>query len=174
MRGIVFIPVFSSVLVFGLIAQAPPKGPVLQVHADLKQLMRGVLYPAANVVFSAQIDNPGEAKPIPGNDPSMATDPLHSTFGGWQAVENAALALAESANLLVVPGRTCANGVAVPVDHPDWQRFVQELRDASMKAYKNAQAKNLDGMIEAADTMTTACAGCHRKWREKLAADRCK
>jgi len=174
MRGIVFTPVFLSVLAFCLVAQAPPKSPALQVHADLKQLMRGVLYPAANVVFSAQIDNPGDAKPVPGNDPSMATDPLHSTFGGWQAVENAALALAESANLLVVPGRTCANGVAVPVDHPDWQRFVQELRDASMKAYKMAQAKNLDGMIEVADTMTTACAGCHRKWREKPAADRCK
>jgi len=174
MRGIVFTPVFLAVLAFCLVAQAPPKSPALQVHADLKQLMRGVLYPAANVVFSAQIDNPGEAKPIPGTDPSMATDPLHSTFGGWQAVENAALTLAESANLLVIPGRTCANGVAVPVDHPDWQRFVQELRDASMKAYKMAQAKNLDGMIEVADTMTTACAGCHRKWREKPAADRCE
>jgi len=174
MRRIGFTALFVSVLAFCLVAQAPPKSPAVQVHADLKQLMRGVLYPAANVVFSAQIDNPGDAKPVPGNDPSMATDPLHSTFGGWQAVENAALALAESANLLVVPGRTCANGVAVPVDHPDWQRFVQELRDASMKAYKMAQAKNLDGMIEVADTMTTACAGCHRKWREKPAADRCK
>jgi len=174
MRRIGFTALFVSVLAFCLVAQAPPKSPAVQVHADLKQLMRGVLYPAANVVFSAQIDNPGDAKPVPGNDPSMATDPLHSTFGGWQAVENAALTLAESANLLVVPGRTCANGVAVPVDHPDWQRFVQELRDASMKAYKMAQAKNLDGMIEVADTMTTACAGCHRKWREKPAADRCK
>ena len=174
MRRIGFTALFVSVLAFCLVAQAPPKSPAVQVHADLKQLMRGVLYPAANVVFSAQIDNPGDAKPIPGNDPSMATDPLHSTFGGWQAVESAALALAESANLLVIPGRKCANGVAVLVDHPDWQRFVQELRDASMKAYKMAQAKNLDGMIEVADTMTTACAGCHRKWREKPTADRCK
>ena len=34
----------------------------------------------------------------------MATDPLASTFGGWQAVENAALALTDAANLLSIPG----------------------------------------------------------------------
>ena len=66
--------------------------------------MRGVLYPAANVVFSAQADNPGDVKFVPGHDPNMSTDPLTSTFGGWQAVENAALALAESATLLSIPG----------------------------------------------------------------------
>ena len=40
---------------------------------------------------------------IPGHDPSMSTDPLTSTFGGWLAVENAPLALAESANFVVDP-----------------------------------------------------------------------
>src|SRR6476646_5778725 len=97
-----------------LMAQAPSPNATQQVHADLNQLMRGVLYPAANVVFSAQIDNPGDVKPVPGHDPSMATDPLTSTFGGWLAVENAALALAESANLLTIPGRSCANGAPAP------------------------------------------------------------
>jgi len=175
MRRIGFTALFVSVLAFCLVAQAPPKSPAVQVHADLKQLMRGVLYPAANVVFSAQIDNPGDAKPVPGNDPSMATDPLHSTFGGWQAVENAALALTESANLLLIPGRNCANGLPVPMNNPDWSKFVQELRDAGMKAYKAAQSKNQDQMVDAADTLSAACAGCHRKWREKpRLADRCK
>ena len=59
----------------------------------MNQLMRGVLYPAANVVFSARADNPGDVKFVPGQDPSMSTDPLTSTCGGWQAIENAALAL---------------------------------------------------------------------------------
>src|SRR3954471_5233724 len=80
-----------------VVAQAPAPAPAKQpsqqqVTADLNQLMRGVLYPPPNVVVSAQSYNPGDAKPIPGQDPSMATDPLTSTFGGWQAVENAALA----------------------------------------------------------------------------------
>jgi cytochrome c553 len=151
-------------------AEAPP-----QVHADMNQLMRGVLYPAANVVFSAQADNPGEIKFVPGHDPNMSTDPLTSTFGGWQAVENAALALAESANLLSIAGRNCSNGVPAPTKDPAWTTFVQEVRDASMKAYRAAQAKDPDKMIDTADTLSTACAGCHRKFRDRKTADnRCK
>jgi cytochrome c556 len=61
------------------------------------------------------------------------------------------------------------------MNSPDWARFVQELRDAGMKAYKAAQSKNQDRMVDAADTLTAACAGCHKKWREKPRfADRCK
>ena len=158
-----------------LTAQAPPANAEQQVHADLNQLMRGVLYPAANVVFSAQADNPGEIKFVPGHDPNMSTDPLTSTFGGWQAVENAALALAESANLLTIAGRSCANGAPVPTKDPAWTMYVQEVRDASMKAYKAAQAKDQDKMIELSETLSTACAGCHRKWRDRRTpANRCK
>ncbi len=146
----------------------------MQVQTDLNHLMRGVFYPPSNVVFSAQIDNPGDVKFVPGKDPSLATDPLASTFGGWQAVENAALALTESANLLLIPGRSCENGVPVPLNDPDWAKFVQQLRDAGMKAYKAAQSKDQDKMVDAADTLSAACAACHRKWREKRAADRCK
>lgn len=158
-----------------LVAQAPSTNAAQQVHADLNQLMRGVLYPAANVVFSAQADNPGDVKFVPGQDPSMSTDPLTSTFGGWVAVENAALALAESANLLTIPGRNCANGAPVPTKDPAWTMFVQDVRDASMKAYKAAQAKDQDQMIDLADTLNAACVGCHRKWRDRKTPDnRCK
>ena len=125
-----------------LMAQTPSPNATQQVHADLNQLMRGVLYPAANVVFSAQTDDPGEVKIVAGHDPSMSTDPLTSTFGGWQAVENAALALAESANLLSIPERRCANGVPVPTTDPAWAIFVQQVRDASMKSYVAARAKD--------------------------------
>ena len=91
------------------------------------------------------------------------------------AVENAALALAESANLLSIPGRTCSNGVPVPTKNPAWAVFVHEVREASMKAYKAAQAKDQDQIIELSETLSTACAGCHRKWRDRKAADnRCK
>ena len=161
-----------------LMAQTRPARPASvsqQVHANLNQLMRGTLYPAANVVFSAQADNPGDAKPVPGQDPSMATDPLTSTFGGWQAVENAALTLAESANLLTIPGRTCANGVPVPIKDPSWATLVQQLRDASLQAYRAAQLKDQDKMIENSEALTAACAGCHRQWRDRRTPDnRCK
>ena len=182
MRRIISLPAMLMALGLCLPAQTSSKNPApaqspaskIQVQSDLLQLMRGIIYPASNVVFSAQTDNPADLKPTPGKDPSMATDPLLSTFGGWRAVESAALALAESANLLSIPARKCANGVPVPIDNPDWPKFVQELRDAGMKAYKAAQSKNQDNMVDAADTLTESCAHCHRKWREKPLADRCK
>ena len=167
----------SLVLAYGLspMAQTSSTNAPQPVFADLNQLMRGVLYPAANVVFSAQADNPGDVKFIPGHDPNMSTDPLTSSFGGWTAIENAALALAESANLLSIAGRTCSNGVPVPTKDPGWETFVQQVRDAGMKAYKAAQSKDQDKMIEVSDTVSTACSGCHRKWRDRRTpANRCK
>jgi hypothetical protein len=158
-----------------LTAQTVPTNTTQEVHANLNQLMRGVLYPAANVVFFAQAENPGDVKPVPGQDPSMATDPLTSTFGGWQAIENAALALAESANLLLVPGRVCSNGAPAPITDPAWATFVQEVRDAGLQAYKAAQAKDQNKMIDNSETLSAACAHCHRKWRDrKTPATRCK
>jgi hypothetical protein len=158
-----------------LSAQTPARDAAPPVFADLNQLMRGVLYPAANVVFSAQADNPGEIKFVPGHDPNMSTDPLTSSFGGWTAVENASLGLAESATLLTIPGRKCSNGVLAPVTDPAWMAFVQEVRDASMKAYQGARAKDQDKMIETADALSTSCSGCHRKFRDrKTPENRCK
>ena len=156
-----------------LTAQAPPANGEQQIHANMNQLMRGVLYPLANVVFFAQADNPGEIKIV--DDPTMATDPLKGAFGGWQAVENAALGLAESANLLSIPGRTCSNGVPVPTKDPDWIKFVQQVRDESMKSFRAAQSKDQDKMIATAETLSASCAGCHRKWRDRRTpANRCK
>jgi hypothetical protein len=174
-RTVLTLSLLLATCGLSLIAQAPSTNAPQQVHADLNQLMRGVLYPAANVVFFAQADNPGDVKFLPGHDPGMSTDPLTSTFGGWVAVENAALALAESANLLTIPERRCSNGAPVPTKDPAWVMFVQEVRDASMKAYKAAQAKDQDKMIELSETLSTACAGCHRKWRDRRTpGNRCK
>jgi len=143
-----------------------------QVEGNLAQVMRGILFPASNVVFASQDKNPDEVKPAA--DPSTAINPLESTFGKWQAVENAGIALSESANLLIIPGRKCQNGRDVPINNPDWPMLVQGLRDAGMTVYKAAQSKNQDNIVMAADSMTTACAACHDKYREKPnLADRC-
>jgi hypothetical protein len=158
-----------------VLAQQPSESATQEVSANLNQLMRGVLYPAANVVFFTQADNPADVKPNIGQDPAMATDPLTSTFGGWVAVENAALAVAESANLLLIPGRTCSNGVPAPIKEPEWSKFARDVRDAGMSAYKAAQTKDQEKMIAVSVTLDAACAGCHRKWRDRRpAANRCK
>jgi hypothetical protein len=145
----------------------------MQVKANLAQLMRGTLYPASNVIFAAQDENPASVPPA--KDPSVATNLLASSYGQWNAVENSALALAEVANLLMIPGRKCSNGKDVPLQNPDWPKFVQGLRDAGMAVYKAAQSKNQDNILMAADTMTTACANCHDKYREKPSLEeRCR
>jgi len=147
--------------------------PRAEVQANLAQLMRGILYPASNIVFAAQSDNPADIKPA--QTPSTATDLLTSTYGKWQAVENSALAIVEAANLLVLPGRKCSNGRDVPLRNKDWSQFVQELREAGMTAYKAAQTKNTDNILTAADPLTMACSNCHEKYREKPdLSDRCK
>jgi hypothetical protein len=144
-----------------------------EVAADLRQLMRGVLFPNSNVIFFAQEEDP--TKVTPAKDPSLSPNPLASTYGGWTAVENSAKALSEAANLLILPGRKCANGLPVPIGNPDWPKFVQGLRAASLETYKAAQSKNMDNILTAAGDLSTACSNCHDKWREKPElADRCK
>ena len=160
-------------------AQAPAtaKGkaatPASRNPATLAQLMKGIFFPSSNVIFAAQGDNPNDVTPA--KDPATAVNPLASSYGKWEAVENAGLAITEAANLLTVPGRKCSNGRPVPVTNADWPKLVQGLRAAGMAAYKAAQSKNQDKILDAADVMTTACANCHDKYREKPnLADRCK
>ena len=144
----------------------------LQVDATLAQLMKGIMFPNSNVIFFAQSQDPAKVKPPA--DPSVATDPLMDTYGKWEAVENSSLAIIEGANLLMIPGRKCSNGRPVPLGNPDWRKFVQGMREAGRKAYVAAQSKNSDKILDAADSLTTACSNCHDKYREKpTLADRC-
>jgi hypothetical protein len=182
----------SAAMLAGLAAaqapQAPKGGPApapakataakgtpaaaMPVQANLSQLMKGLIYPSSNVIFAAQSTNPADVAPA--KDPATATDPLMSAYGKWQAVENSGLAIAEAANLLTIPGRKCANGRDVPLRNADWAKLVQGLRDAGITSYKAAQAKDQDKILDAADAITTACANCHDKYREKPnLADRC-
>lgn len=162
----------AALLCSGIVsAQAPGRGRGTggpQAPANLLQVMRGILFPNSNVIFSAQSQDPASVKKDA--DGTSSVNPLAGMYGGWQAIENSGLALAESASLLTVPGRVCSNGKPVPLQNADWQRFVRGLRDAGMAAYKAGQSKDMDKVVEAADTVTTACMNCHDVYREKTAA----
>lgn len=132
--------------------------------ATVLQVMRGILFPSSNVVFSAQGDDPAAVKRA--SDPSTATDPLASTYGGWEAVANSSIALRESARLLEVP-RSCSNGKPAPIHTATWKKGLTQLREAGAAAYKAAQAKNQDQVLDAAEKITTACSTCHDAYREK-------
>jgi len=147
-------------------AQAPTRGraaaPQPRVYANMMQLMRGTLYPQSNVIFTAQVDDPASFKPA--THQSTSSDPFTSSYGGWDAVENSGMALAETANLLLVP-RQCSNGKPAPIQNADWGMWVQELRDAGLGVYKAGQARNDEVVLQAADKLATACLHCHAKYR---------
>jgi len=147
---------------------APAAPRAQQVQGNLLQVMRGILFPNSNVLFASQSVDPATVKKDA--DPTSSVNPLAGNYGGWEAIENSGIAMAEAANLLTIPGRVCGNGKPVPVQNADWQRFVQGLRDAGMATYKAGQSKNMDMVVEAADQVTTACMNCHEVYREKTAA----
>jgi hypothetical protein len=149
-------------------AQAPPTKPVARAAASppvgtLLQVMRGILFHNSNLIFATQGEDPA--------DPKMPLQASSGTFArvytGWPVVENAAVALAESADLLLKPGRLCSNGRPVPLDRADYRKFVQGLRAAGQAAFKAAQSKNMDAMIEVSGTVAEACENCHTVYRDK-------
>ncbi len=153
-------------------AQAPKpaaaKAAASRPDGDLLQIMRGIVFPNANIIFDAQTRNPGA--PLPSHtrtETSTATETFGNLYGGWQGVENAAVALIESADLVMKPGRVCGNGVPVPVGRADWIKFSEGLRTAGRSALKAARAKDQDKMVDIAGEITEMCAACHGPYRDK-------
>jgi hypothetical protein len=137
---------------------------------DLNQLMRGILFPSSNILFDVQIEDPGARKPVTSDNASTVTTRLSNVYDAWVLVEVAAIALAESAPLLMTPERRCENGRPVPVDRADWQKYVQGLVEAGRTAYKAAQTRKQEAVIEATGVVTEACANCHRVFRDRRGA----
>jgi len=174
--------------VYGLVAisiffisctQAPPPAPAAAASAakpygTLAQMMRGIPFPNSNIIFDTQSADPAAAQKPP-EAGAPATQTFAGVYGGWQAVENAAIALQETANLLLIPGRMCENGRPAPVDQEDYKKWAQGLADAGAAAYKAAQSKNMDQMVEVSGTVSDACAACHEKYRDtpQQPKDRC-
>src|SRR5499427_4157923 len=148
-------------------ATAPAK-----LDANMLQLMRGVLYPASNVLFAAQDDLSKQPKPA---DAATSPNPLTSTYGGWTAVENAGLAIAEASRLVALQGRVCSNGKPAPVQRADWVKFTAGLRKAGLDAYAAAKKKDKDAIVDVAGAVSDACQACHDVYREKKGGekDRC-
>jgi hypothetical protein len=142
-------------------AAASESPPVMTVN----QLMHAIFFPLGNTVFFAQSEDP-DAIPRD-SEPSTSTNPLTGLYGGWQAVENSALALAESADLLLIAGRACSNGEVPNVGDADWLRFVDDLRAASAAAYEAALTKNQDAMVDASGVLSESCFACHRVYRRE-------
>ncbi len=147
--------------------QAPTFPPV----GNMAAVMRGMLFPTSNLIFNVQTNDPGAPLPTraPDSPPSAGfswVDWGASIYSPWELVDYAAIAVAESAPLMLTPGRRCENGRPVPVDRPDWIKFSLELADAGRAAYKASQSRNQEAVSEATNQLSDSCANCHRAYRD--------
>jgi mono/diheme cytochrome c family protein len=133
--------------------------------SNLAQLMRAVTFPNANILFNVQVKDPAKDKPampIPFDYVIWGT----TVYYGWQAVDQAALALVETAPLFLAPGRRCENGRPVPVDRADWKQYTAALVDVGKAAYAAAQSRNVDAVNKVAEQLNDTCANCHKVYRD--------
>jgi len=141
-------------------ALLPPEG-------NLAELMRAIAFPNSNIIFNVQVKDPGKDV-----KKELATKPFDyvewgsTQYRGWLAVDQAALAITETAPLLLTPGRRCQNGRPVPVDRADWKQFVAALADAGRLARRASQARDFDAFGDVSEKLNDACANCHQVYRD--------
>jgi hypothetical protein len=168
MSRVTVIVAFAVMAVSCSKASEPDPAPAAfapQPYANLAQVMRGIPFTFSNIVFDAQAKDPGAPRAA-AEVTAGATETFKNVYGGWQEVENSALALAEAANLVMIPGRLCENGKAVPVDEATYRKAAEGLAAAGRAAYTAAQSKSVDAMLEVSETVSLACANCHEPYRD--------
>jgi cytochrome c553 len=147
-------------------AAFPPAG-------NLDQLMRGIMFPNSNIIFTVQTHDPAEKKKV-GDEASAGgfnwTMWGSDLYSGWELVDYAGIALAESAPLMLTPGRRCENGKPVPVDDPDWIRYTKEMAEVGRAAYRASQTRNQEKVSDISSDVADACLHCHQVFRDKARA----
>lgn len=139
----------------------PPEG-------NLAEVMRAIAFPNANIIFNLQVKNPAtQPKKELGATPFDYVEWGATVYPGWLAVDQAAVALVETAPLLLTPGRRCQNGKLAPVDRADWKQYVAALVDAGRLAYRTSRARDFEAFGGVSEKLNEACDNCHKVYRDK-------
>lgn len=115
--------------------------------ADVRELMASIIDPSTDVIWDAV----GTIITVAGTEERTPKDDAE-----WAAVRRAAVIVAESGNLLLMPGR-------VP-DDPDWIKMSQALIEVGSRAIKAAEAKDKDALFDAGGEIYVVCSACHAKF----------
>ena len=121
---------------------------VLTPVASVKQIMQGIVAPAATAVFtsvSTTVSFKGVEEKAPATDEE------------WVALGSSAAALIEAGNLLLMGGRA--------VDQGEWARMSQALSDAGKLALKATVEKSPEHVLAAGEAVNTSCDNCHRTYQ---------
>lgn len=108
--------------------------------------MEWILDPAADLIWDSAgfvITAQGEADLAP------------TTQAGWEQVRNSAAVVAETGNLLLMPGR---------VGGPDWVRYAQRLTAAAEAAMAAAEKHDAEALFDAGGELYQACRACHDQY----------
>jgi mono/diheme cytochrome c family protein len=156
--------------------------PTVTASANLAQFMRAVTFPNANILFNTQLYDPGKEKPkmpIPYDYVLWGK----TVYYGWEAVDEAILALRDTSPMLLLPGRKCQNGRPVPIQNADYQKAVKDLIAFTDELWKAAQTRNQEAVSDLSEKLNDTCANCHKVYRDvsasggastgSLTADRC-
>jgi len=140
---------------------------------NMAQLMRGIFFPNSNLIFTVQTRDPGAPAPKP--DAAATSSPTAGfsfvdwgagIYGGWQLVDNAAIALADAAPLMLTPGIRCENGRLAPVTDALWIKLTEEMIAVARKTYQASQTRSQEAVSDATGDLSDACAACHQAYRE--------
>ena len=128
-----------------------PAPPPFKVVADNKLLMQSVIDPNADLVWDA-------VKTIITKEKTDEIRP--HTNDEWIAVRNAAVALTESGNLLMMAPRAKDGG--------EWMKRSQELINTGEAAIRAIDAKNADRLFTVGGDIYEACSNCHRQYMDAI------
>lgn len=145
----------SLLLLVSACAEPPPAAtppPPYKPVGDTKQLMALVLEPAADVIW----DSAGTIMTMEGEEDLSPT-----TDEGWLAVQHSAAVVAETGNLLMMPGRA--------QDAEDWVEISQGLIAVGEKARAAAEAQDKEALFDAGGEIYQVCLSCHQiYWTEPV------
>ena len=127
-----------SVAVAAALAQAGSDRPPTRNVGSMSDLMVKIIYPTSDALFYIESRTP-------------------TTDAEWTALEGQALMLAESANLLMMPGRAR--------DQQQWMADAKLMLDAGAAAVTAVKARNVDGIAALNDQLLESCTSCHRHYR---------
>jgi len=137
-------------------------------EGNLAELMRAIAFPNSNIIFNVQVKDPGtQVKKPPAAAPFDYVEWGTTVYPGWLAIDQAAVALTETAPLLLTPGRRCQNGRPVPVDRADWKQYVKDLVEVGKLARVASRARNFEAFVDISEKLNDACANCHKVYRDK-------
>ena len=142
--------------------------PLPSPEGNLAELMRAIAFPASNTIFNLQIKDPAaQPKKSPASAPFDYVEWGSTVYSGWLAVDQAAIAITETAPLFHTPGRRCQNGRPAPVDRADWKQYVAALVEVGKLAHQASRARNYEAFGDISEKLNDACANCHKVYRDK-------